>query len=110
LKSGGIITQAKGNDQELIVTLMRSKCSLGNVFFLHTYMVVARTKINFGKVLSTTQLIQKVINDKNGKFVFDGDFVEGSKIREHGPSTFFLEYHDHGRGIRACIRVDNNYN
>ena len=29
LKSGGSITQAKGHDQELIVTLMSSKGSLG---------------------------------------------------------------------------------
>jgi hypothetical protein len=32
LESGGSITQAKGNDQELIVTLMSSKRSLSNVF------------------------------------------------------------------------------
>jgi hypothetical protein len=58
LESGGSITQAKGHDQELIVTLMSSKCSLGNVFLFHTYLVVARTKIKFSKVLSTTQFIQ----------------------------------------------------
>jgi len=36
--------------------------------------VVSRTKINFGKILSTTQFIQKVINDKNEEFIFDGNF------------------------------------
>jgi hypothetical protein len=36
LESGGSITQAKGHYQELIVTLMSSKCSLGNVFLFHT--------------------------------------------------------------------------
>ena len=40
LKSGGSITQDKGNDQELIVTLMSSKGSLGNVFLFHTDLVV----------------------------------------------------------------------
>jgi hypothetical protein len=58
LKSGGSITHAKGNDRELIVTLMISKGSLGNVFFLHTYLVVARTKIKFGNVLKV--LLMKV--------------------------------------------------
>ena len=58
LKSGGNITEAKGHDQELIVTLMNYKCSLGNVFLYHTYLVVARMEIKFGKVLSTTQFIQ----------------------------------------------------
>jgi hypothetical protein len=41
LESGGVITQAKGHDQKLIVALMSSKGSLGNVCLFHTYMVVA---------------------------------------------------------------------
>jgi hypothetical protein len=109
LKSGGGITQAKGHDQELIVTLMSSKGSLGDVFLFHMYLVVARTKIKFCKVLSTTQFIQKVINDRNGKFVFDCEFVEGTKIRTHVPSAFFLEYHDYQRRIGAGTRMDNTY-
>jgi len=32
LESGGSITKSKGHGQEIIVTLMSSKCSLGNVF------------------------------------------------------------------------------
>jgi hypothetical protein len=94
LKSGGSITQAKGHDQELIVTLMSSKCCLGNVFLLHVYLVVARMEIKFGKVPSTTQFIQKVINDRNGKFFFDCEVVESAKIKTHVPSALFLEYHD----------------
>jgi hypothetical protein len=54
LESGGRITKAKGNSQELIVTLMSYKCSLGNDFLFHTYLVVAKMKIKFSKVLSTT--------------------------------------------------------
>jgi hypothetical protein len=91
LKSGGGITREKGHDQELIVTLMSEKGSLGDVFLFHTYLVVARTEIKFCKVLSITQFIQRVINDRNGKFVFDCEFFEGTKIRTHAPSAFFLE-------------------
>ena len=109
MKSGGGITQVKGHEQELTVTLMSSKWSLGNVFFLHTYLVVARTKIKLGKVLSTTQFIQKVINDRNGKFFFDGEFVESTKIRTRAPSAFLLEYHDYRRRIGASTRTDNTY-
>jgi hypothetical protein len=54
LKSGGSITQAKRHDQELIVALMSSKCILRDVNLFHTYLVVARTKINFSKELGTT--------------------------------------------------------
>jgi hypothetical protein len=45
----------------------------------------------------------------NGKFVFDDEFVEGIKVREHVLSYFFLEYHDHKRGIGAIIRTYNTY-
>ena len=79
------------------VDLMISKGSLGNVFLFHTYLVVARTKIKFSKELGTTQFIQEVINDRNGKFVFNGEFVEGTKVRTHAPRTFFLQGRDHRR-------------
>jgi hypothetical protein len=83
LESGGSITQAKGHDQKIIVALMSSKCSIKNVCLIHTYLVVARTKIEFSKELGTTQFNQEVINDMNGKFFFYGEFVEGAKIKTH---------------------------
>jgi hypothetical protein len=106
-KVEGGITQAKGHEQELIVTLMNSKQILGNAFFFHMYPVVARTEIKFSKVLTTTQFIQEIINDKNGKLVFGGKFIEGMKFGNHAPSTFFIEYHYHGRRIGASTRMDN---
>jgi hypothetical protein len=107
LEGGGDITQAKGNDQELIVTLMSLKGSLGDVIFLHTYLVVARTKIKFREVLRTTQLIQEIINDRNGKLVLDGEFIEGTQVKTDVPSTFFIEYHDRRRRIRDGIGANN---
>jgi hypothetical protein len=110
LKSGRGITEAKGPNQELIVNLMSSKGNLGNVFLFHTYMVVSRTKIKFGKVSSTTQFIQKLINDKNDKFSFDCEFVEDTKIKTHAPRPLFLEYHDYQRRIGAGTMKDNTWN
>ena len=78
LEGGGGITQAKGHDQKLIVALMSVKGHLGNVKLFHTYLVIAQAKIKFGEELGTTQFIQEVINDRNGEFVFDGKFVEGT--------------------------------
>ena len=72
LEGGGGVTQAKGHDQKLIVALMSAKGRLGNVSLFHAYLVIARSKIKFGKELSATQFIQRVINERNGKFVFDG--------------------------------------
>jgi hypothetical protein len=94
LKSLGGITETKGNDQELIVTLMSEKYSLENFFLFHTYLVVARMEVKFGKVLSPTEFIQKVIYDMNGKFILDGKFVEAMRINTHAPSAFLLEDHD----------------
>ena len=62
----GGVTQTKGHDQKLIVALMSVKGGLGNVGLFHTYLVIARAKIKFGKELGATQFIQKVINDRNG--------------------------------------------
>ena len=54
LEGGGGITQAKWHDQKLIVALISSKGSLGNVCLFHTYLVVARTQSKFSEVLRTT--------------------------------------------------------
>jgi hypothetical protein len=54
LKSGGRIIEVEWNNQELIVILMSYECSLGNVLFFHTKLVVSRAEIKFGKILITT--------------------------------------------------------
>jgi hypothetical protein len=90
LEGGGGITQDKGHEKKLIVALMSSKGSLRNVCLFHMYLVVARMKIIFSKELGTTQFIQEVINDRNGKFVFNGDIVKGAEVRTHVPRTLFL--------------------
>jgi hypothetical protein len=55
----------------------------------------------------TTLFIQRVINDMNGEFIFDGDFFEGLKIKAHVPCDLFFEYHDDMRRIRVGTRMDN---
>jgi hypothetical protein len=90
LKGGGGVTQPKGHDQKLIVALMSAKGHLMNVGLFHTDLVIARAKIKFGEELGTTQFIQEVINDRNGEFVFDGEFIESTEVRTHSPRTFFL--------------------
>jgi hypothetical protein len=107
LEGGGGITQAKGHDQKLIVALISSKGSLEDICLFHTYLVVARTKIQFSEELGATQFIQEVINDRNGEFVFDGKFVEGTEVRTHFPRTLFLQDHDHRRRIWTRTRADN---
>jgi hypothetical protein len=57
--------------------------------------------------LIPTEFIQKVIDDRNGKCVLDGKFVEGTKIRIHMPISFLLEDHDNRGRIGAGIGTDN---
>jgi hypothetical protein len=45
LEGGRGITQAKMHDQKLIVALMSSRGSPGNIYLFNTYLVVARMKI-----------------------------------------------------------------
>jgi hypothetical protein len=107
LEGGGSITQTKEHDQKLIVVLISSKGSLTNVCLFHIDLVVSRMKIKFSKELGTTQFIQDIINERNGKFFFNGEFVEGTKIRKHVQRTFFLHDHYHRRRVGAHTRVDN---
>jgi hypothetical protein len=73
------------------------------------YLVVARVWIEFSEVLSTTQLIQEIINDRNVKLVLDCEFIEGTKVRTDVLSTFFIKYDDHKRIIRVGTRADNTH-
>ena len=41
LKSGWVITKTKWNGQEFIMAFMISEGCLGNVYFLHAYLVIA---------------------------------------------------------------------
>jgi len=45
LKSGWGITKTKWHDQEFIMVFMSLERSLGNVYFFHAYLVIARAKI-----------------------------------------------------------------
>jgi hypothetical protein len=59
--------------------------------------------------LGTTQFIQEFINERNGKFFFNREFVEGVKVRTHVPRTLFIKDNDHERRVGSCARVDNTW-
>jgi hypothetical protein len=73
------------------------------------YLVVAQMKIKFSKELGTTKFIQEVINDRNGKFVFNGKFFEGMKVETHSLRTLFLQDHDHRIRVGAHTRENNTF-
>jgi hypothetical protein len=57
--------------------------------------------------MGATQFIHEVTNDKNGKFVFNGEFVEREEVKTHAPRTLFLKDHDHSRRVGGHTREDN---
>jgi hypothetical protein len=57
LEGGGGVTQTKGHEKKLVVALMSAKGHLGNVRLFHMYLVIARSKIKFGKEMGATQFI-----------------------------------------------------
>ena len=71
LESRRGIAETKWHDQELIMAFMSSESRLGNVDFLHANLVVASEKIQLSEEFSPIELIQQIINHRDGKFIFD---------------------------------------
>ena len=52
--------------------------------------MVATFEVNLGKDGGSCEHIQHVIKSRNGKPVFNSDFVDGSAIQTHSPCAIFL--------------------
>jgi hypothetical protein len=48
-----------------------------------------------------------MINNMNGKLIFDGAFLEIMKSETHEPCSFLFEEHKHRRRIHASIMADD---
>jgi hypothetical protein len=62
--------------------------------------------------MGTTQLIQEVINDKNGEFVFDCEFVEGFGSGKNNlvAGKDRLEFGMHKRCLNRMNGLELGYN
>ena len=94
LKSGWGITETKWHDQEFIMAFMSSESSLWNVYFFHANLVIAQAKVELSKELSPIQFIQQIIDNQDGKFIFDSQLIKGPKVWTHTSFPIFLEHHD----------------
>ena len=47
------------------------------------------------------KFIQQFLNHKDGKFIWDGNFVKGSIVDTHTPRLIFFSHQNHGDGIGA---------
>ena len=86
----GELQSPKGITKKIIVALMCAKRSLRNVSLFHMNLMVSRVKIQFGEILGSIKLIQKIIYDWDRERILDGNLIKFSKIRAHPPIAFFL--------------------
>jgi hypothetical protein len=52
-------------------------------------LVITRMEIKFGEELSSFELMQDIVNDRNGELILNCDFFERSKVEKHVKSDFF---------------------
>ena len=56
-----------------------------DIILMNPNLVIPRTKIQLGEKMSTMELIQKLINNKNWKLVLDYDVIKCSKFDVGAP-------------------------
>jgi hypothetical protein len=75
LKCGRSIAEAERHYCVLIMPLVYGEGSLGNIFWLHSDLMVARSQVQLGKGFCTMELIQKVLYHWNRELVLDCDVI-----------------------------------
>ena len=80
VKCGGRISEAKGHDKKLIVSIMCAESHFRDLILMKPNWVIPRMKIQLGEKMSTMNLIKKIINKRNGKLILDCDVINFSKV------------------------------
>ena len=80
LECGRSICEAKGHDQKLIVAIMCAEIHFRDIILMNPNLVIQKMKIQLGGKMSTMEIIQKLINNKNGKLILDCDVIKCSKF------------------------------
>ena len=66
LECGRSLCQAKWHDQKLIVAIMCAESCFRDIIVMNPNLVIPIMKIQLGEKMSTMELIQKLINNRNG--------------------------------------------
>ena len=85
LEHGRGICEAKWNDQKVIVAIMCEKISFRDIILMNPNLVIPKTKIQLGEKMSTVELIQKLINNRNWKIILDCDVIKCLKVNAEAP-------------------------
>ena len=85
LERGRSICEAKWHDQKFIVAIMCAESCFRDIILMNPNLVIPRTKIQLGEKMSTMELIQKLINNRNWKLILDCDVIKCSKSNVEAP-------------------------
>ena len=80
LECGRGICEAKWHDQKFIMVIMCVEIFFRDIIRMDLNLVIPRTKIQLGEKMSTMELIQKLINNRNWKLILDCDVIKCSKF------------------------------
>ena len=70
LESRGSIAQTEWHDQEFKMTVVSSECRFFNVVWMHAYLMISLSQIQFGEVFGSFQFVEEFINNWDGEFIF----------------------------------------
>ena len=80
LEHGRGICEAKWHAKKFIMAIMCAESCFRDIIRMDPNLVIPRTKIQLGEKMSTMELIQKLINNGNWKFILDCDVIRCSKV------------------------------
>src|ERR1044072_5832662 len=70
------ISNSKRHNRILIMSIPRSKCSLLNIFRLHTNLMISRPQINLTEYTIPNQLVHQIINPRQWIPILDLNFIQ----------------------------------
>ena len=90
LKSGGSVSKSKGHNEVFIGAIARTKGCFPFVPRGNADIVVARSKVEFGKNLGLLEAIEEIVDQGKGVSVLSGDAVQAPIIHTEAEGAVFL--------------------
>src|SRR5581483_4360861 len=94
------VRQTERHDQEFVVTITSSECCLGNIFLSNSHLMVSGSRIDFGEVCRSLQLVEQIINTRKRITILDSNLVQLPIIDAHAKRSIFLFDEQHGGSPR----------
>jgi hypothetical protein len=73
------------HDEELVEAIVGAKRRHVHIHQVHAHLMVAQAEIELREELSAVQLIQELIDDKDGEVILHRDGIEGLVVDAEAP-------------------------